>query len=110
MNEFYLIAGMAAITFAIRYGLLALGGRIRLSSKLTQLLRYIPPAVLTAIVVPAVLMPTGNELQITPTNARLVGAIVAVLVSYKTKNLLLTIGLGMLSFFLWQWFLQSSFH
>lgn len=108
MNEFYLIAGMAAITFAIRYGLLGISGRIRLSEKLTQLLRYIPPAVLTAIVVPAVLMPTGDTLLIAPTNARLVGAIVAVLVSYKTKNLLLTIGLGMLSFFLWQWALQSG--
>lgn len=106
MNEFYLIAGMAAITFTIRYSLLYLGGRFQLSPKMTDLLRYVPPAVLTAIVVPAVLMPSGDSLMLTPTNARLMGAIVAVVVSYKTKNLLLTIGLGMVTFLLWQWVLQ----
>ncbi|WP_088891055.1 AzlD domain-containing protein [Leptolyngbya ohadii] len=107
MNEFLLIAGMAGITFSIRYLLLGVGGRIRLSEKVIHLLRYVPPAVLTAIVVPAVLMPTGDELMLAPNNARLIGAIVAVVVSYRTQNLLLTIGLGMAAFFLGQWFLQG---
>jgi branched-subunit amino acid transport protein len=105
MNEFYLIAGMAGITFTIRYLLLGISGRFHLSPQITDLLRYIPPAVLTAIVVPAVLMPTGDALLLTLNNARLVGAIVAALVSYRTKNLLLTIALGMTTFLLWQWFL-----
>lgn len=106
MNEFLLIAGMAAITFTIRYVLLSVSGHIRLSENVTDLLRYIPPAVLTAIVVPAVLLPDGNALVLNPQNARLVGAIVAIAVSYRTQNLLLTIGLGMGAFFGWQWFLQ----
>lgn len=98
-NEFLLIAGMAIITFSIRYVVLAASSKITLSPKLTQLLQYIPPAVLTAIVVPAVLIPEGNELLLTVENPRLIGAIAAVLISYWTNNLLLAIGIGMLTFF-----------
>lgn len=101
MNEFLLIGGMALVTFAIRYPVIAFSGRIKLSPPFLQLLRYVPPAVLTAIVFPAVLMPESS-LWIAPTNARLIGAIAAVLVGIWRKNLLLTIGVGMLVFFGWQ--------
>ena len=57
-QEFYLIGAMAIVTFFIRYSLIAISGQIRLSSKLTEALNYLPPVILTAIVVPAVLMPT----------------------------------------------------
>jgi branched-subunit amino acid transport protein len=106
MNEWFLIGGMALLTFTFRYGLLGVSGRVSLSPKLTHLLRYVPPAVLTAIVAPAVLMPTGNDLMLTHTNARLMGAIAAILVGYRTKNLLLTIVVGMLTFLSWQWLVQ----
>lgn len=108
MNELYLVGGMALLTFTIRYGLIGMSGQIKLSSSVMQMLRYVPPAVLTAIVAPAVLMSGGDQLMLSYTNARLVGAITAILVSYWTKNLLLTIILGMLAFFSWQWLLQLS--
>ena len=108
MNELYLIGGMALLTFLLRYGLIGMSGRIKLSSSVIQMLRYVPPAVLTALVAPAVLMPSGDRLMLSYTNARLVGAITAILVSYWTRNLLLTIVLGMLAFFSWQWLLQLS--
>lgn len=44
--------------------------------------------------------------MLTHTNARLIGAIAAMLVSYRTKNLLLTIVAGMLTFLSWQWLLK----
>ncbi len=108
MNELYLVGGMALLTFLIRYGLIGMSGQIKLSSSVMQMLRYVPPAVLMAIVAPAVLMPGGDQLMLSYTNARLVGAITAILVSYWTKNLLLTIILGMVAFFSWQWLLQLS--
>ncbi len=106
MNELVLIGGMALITFSIRYGLIGISGCIQLSPQLMQMLGYVPPAVLTAIATPAILMPTGDELMLSHTNARLIGAAAAILVGYRTKNLLLTILLGMLTFFTWQWLLQ----
>ncbi len=101
MNEFLLIAGMALVTFAIRYPALGLSGRITLAPRFLQLLRYVPPTVLTAIVVPAVLMPQ-DALWLDLTNARLVGAIAAIAVGFWRKNLLLTIVVGMVTFLVWQ--------
>jgi branched-subunit amino acid transport protein len=101
MNEFWLISGMAIVTFAIRYPVLALSGRFKLSDRFLQILRYVPPAVLTAIVVPAVLMPE-NQLWLSYTNARLVGASAAVAIGVWRQNLLLTIVVGMAVFLGWQ--------
>jgi branched-subunit amino acid transport protein len=102
MNEFLLISSMAIVTFAIRYPVLALSGRFKLSEQFLQVLRYVPPAVLTAIVVPTVLMPEGDQLLLSYTNARLVGAIAALGVGLWRKNLLLTIVVGMAAFLGWK--------
>lgn len=101
MNEFLLISGMAIVTFAIRYPVLALSGRFKISEQFLQILSYVPPAVLTAIVVPTVLMPEGKVL-LSYTNARLIGAIAALGVGLWHKNLLLTIVVGMAVFLGWQ--------
>ncbi|MBF2000514.1 MAG: AzlD domain-containing protein [Synechococcales cyanobacterium M58_A2018_015] len=110
MNELLLIMGMMLVTLAIRYPVLALSGRLKLSDWFLQLLRYVPPTVLTAIVVPAVLMPTGEELSLTLTNARMMGALAAVAVGLWRKNLLLTIAVGMGVFLLWQWGVVAAHH
>jgi branched-subunit amino acid transport protein len=101
MNEVLLISGMAIATFTIRYTLFAFSSRIRLAPEFIQLLRYVPPAVLTAIVVPAVLLSDGT-LMLSYENARLVGALVAIAVGVWRKNLLLTIVASMGAFLIWQ--------
>ena len=106
MQEFYLIGGMMLVTFLIRYLPLALSGRIRLTPRLIQALQFVPPAILTAIVVPAVLIST-DKMLIGYTNARLIGAIAAIAVGWFTQNLLLTIVVGMLVFFSWQGLLAA---
>ncbi|MEO1296616.1 MAG: AzlD domain-containing protein [Cyanobacteria bacterium J06636_16] len=99
--EMALIGGMTLVTFSIRYVLLAMSGRFNLPPRLLQALNYVPPAVLTAIVVPIVLV-EGDSLWIALGNARLVGAIATVAVGFWRKNLLLTIVVGMVTFLLWQ--------
>lgn len=103
--EVALLLGMASITFAIRYTLFAVGDRVRFSPLVQQALGYVPVAVLTAIIVPAMLMPGGEGLEVTPSNAYLVGGVVAVLIAAFSRNLLLTIFGSMLVFFLWRWWL-----
>jgi branched-subunit amino acid transport protein len=100
-QELILIVGMTAVTFGVRYPVLAITGRISLSRSMTDALKFIPPAVLTAIIVPAVLMPDG-ELDIGYTNAYLVAGLVAALVSWRRSNLLLTIAVGMGVFWAWR--------
>ena len=130
MNEVLLIGGMALVTFAVRYPVLALVGKIPLPKPVFRALRFVPPAVLTAIVLPALLLSsqtrldvrlinlnnvvTGlialspqNQLDLRLTNTHLVAGLIAVLIAWRTRNLLLTIILGMLALWVWQAILAS---
>ncbi len=100
-QEAWMIVGMTLVTFGVRYPVLALVGRTELPPVLLEALKFIPPAVLTAIIVPAVLMPHGS-IALSYTNAYLVAGIAAALISWRTGNLLLTITLGMAVFWLWR--------
>jgi branched-subunit amino acid transport protein len=101
MDEVLMITGMAIATFVIRYAMFGASDRLTLSPALLNALKYVPPVVLTAIVVPEVLLSDG-VVQVSYLNARLVGAIAAILVAWRTKNLLWTIVLGMTTFLLWK--------
>lgn len=101
--EVILIAGMALITFAIRYSLFAVGHRVRFNPLVARALTYVPVAVLSAIVVPAMLLPNGDELQLAWDNAYLFGGIGAIIIATRWGHLTATIAGGMLCFFLWRW-------
>lgn len=100
MNEFVTILGMALVTFTLRYGTLALVTRVELSPAVKRALRYVPVAVLSAIIVPTIAAPQG-ALSVAPDNAYLYAGIVAALISWRTRSLLLTIVLGIAVFFVW---------
>ncbi len=100
--EVLMVAGMMAVTFGVRYPVLALVSKLSLPPMVLDALKFIPPAVLTAIIVPAVLMPAGI-LDLGLDNAYLVAAVAASLISWRTNNLLLTIVLGMAIFLAWRW-------
>lgn len=94
---------MVIVTFSIRYGLLPFSGRIQFSDRVRRALQYVPPAVLTAIIVPAVLIPDGLALNLSLKNAYLAGAVVTVIIGKLSNSLFLTIVGGMAFFALWQW-------
>lgn len=100
-NEALTIFGMMVVTFGVRYPILALVGKIDLPKPVFRALQYVPVAMLTAISVPAVFFPE-DEFMVSLDNAYLIGAIVAVLVAWRTKNLLYTIVIGMTVFLLWK--------
>ncbi len=96
-EEAWMIAGMMAVTFGIRYFLFALAERIRLAPWLEHSLKFIPPAVLTAITLPAVLLPKG-EWQVSLANPYLVAALLSLAAGILTRNLLATIAIGLAAF------------
>ena len=100
MNEFLLIAGMALVTFSTRYPVLALFSKVPLPEPIFRALQYVPPAVLTAIIAPALLLPAGN-FSISLDNAPLYAGLAAILISARSKNLLVTIVLGMTILWIW---------
>ncbi len=91
---------MALVTFLVRYPVLVLVSKIPMPDRVFRALRYVPPAVLAAIIVPSLVMPDGKTLDLAPTNAYLVAGILAGLIAWRTKNLLLTIVIGMMLFLL----------
>lgn len=104
--ELMLIGGMAVITFIIRYGLFAVGQRVRFSPWMTQALGFVPVAVLTAIIAPAMLYPgAGEGMQVSLDNAYLVGGLAAVLIAACFRNLLATVIGSLALFFVWRWWL-----
>ncbi|MDQ2807023.1 MAG: AzlD domain-containing protein [Chloroflexota bacterium] len=106
MNEALIIGGMALVTLAVRYPALALFGRLTLPAGLLRALNYVPPVVLTAIIVPALVF-QHDQVQISPTNSPLVAGIVTFLVAWRSRNLLLTIVIGMALFLAWRWLMAT---
>ncbi len=106
MNDAILIGGMMAVTFSIRYIMFPLSGKIRFPDILERSLRYVPPAVLSAIIFPCVFMPDSKNLDLSLENAYLVGAVAAVTAGWFSKHLLFTIVSGMVIFFFWQWIVR----
>lgn len=104
-RELALIGGMTLVTFLIRYSLLGMSGRIKLPARLLQALNYVPPAVLTAIVVPSIFI-EDHQLWLGFDNPRLIGAIAAVSIGLWRQNLLLTIVVSMGVFLLCQGLIQ----
>ncbi|OGO35287.1 MAG: branched-chain amino acid ABC transporter permease [Chloroflexi bacterium RBG_16_57_11] len=90
-----IIAGLA--TFAIRATFILLIGQREIPPLLRRALYFIPPAVLTAIILPELVLPRG-QLNLSLTNPNLLAGIVAVLVAWRTRSVLLTILVGMAVF------------
>ena len=103
--EFTLILGMALVTFAARYPVLAFLSRVPMPPSVMAALKFVPPAVLAALIAPALLVAPDGQLALSPTNATLIGGIVAGLVAWRTHHLLLTLGTGLLTYWGWGYLL-----
>ena len=104
MSIWLLILGMALITFVIRYSLFAFPD-LRFPPLVRQGLHYVPTAVLTAIVVPGMLLPDGQQWALALDNAYLLAGLACIAIAALTRHLLATIGGGLLVFFLLRWWL-----
>jgi branched-subunit amino acid transport protein len=96
-----IIAGI--LTYATRLSFIIFYGRIKMPNLVEQTLRFVPPAVLTAIFFPELLISNG-EIYISLGNARLLAGMLAILVAWRTKNVTYTIVIGMLALWILQFF------
>jgi branched-subunit amino acid transport protein len=102
MNITWMIIGMAAVTVFIKATIFVLGGRVVFPPLVQQALGFVPVTVLTAIVVPMVLAPHGEGMELTWRNPHLVASIAAILVCAATRRQMLTIAMALIVFFGWQ--------
>ncbi len=105
MNSPWLVMiTVGILTFATRLSFIVLLERWQTPPMLRRALRFVPVAVLTAIIAPELAMPAGH-LDISFGNLRLLAGIVAILVAWKTRNIVWTIVAGMAALFVLQlWF------
>jgi branched-subunit amino acid transport protein len=94
MTAWLTIFAAGLITYATRLSFILLFERIAIPAWLKRALRFVPAAVLSAIILPELVFQDGS-LALTPSNPRLLAGIVAILVAWRTKNILLTLISGM---------------
>lgn len=82
-------------TFLIRFSFIWLLGRNKVHPRLQRLLQFVPPAVLSALVMPSFFFPQQSEFSFE--NYRMWAGVFAALVAWRTKNVLLTIASGLIA-------------
>ena len=101
MNIWIIMLLGGLITFSIRFSLIYLFGKLHIPETLRRSLHYVPPAVLSAIIFPELVLKDGS-LNLALDNHRLLAGLFAVLVAWFSKNTLITILAGMVALFLLQ--------
>ncbi len=95
MENFLIFLGMAAVTFLTRYTMMAALGR-EIPLRLQRWLHYVPPAVLAALVAPAIFVSGGRLALGLPALAFAAG----ILAAWRTRNTFATILIGLAAYWL----------
>ncbi len=98
-----IVAGI--ITYIIRLSFILLLEKIQIAERVQRALSLVPPAVFSAIIFPDLFLREG-DLAINLGNGRLIAGLLAILVAWRTKNIVLTVLVGMIVLTVFQMFLQ----
>ncbi len=85
---------MTTVTYLCRALFTVSVSRVQISPWWEHYLTFIPFAVLTAIVTPYLLLP-GPAVKLSLINPYSLAGVVTFIISYRTKNLILSAGIGM---------------
>jgi branched-subunit amino acid transport protein len=100
MSLWVVMLAAGVMTFVIRLSFIGTAGRFDASPWFARALRFVPAAALSALVWPDLVVIDGALALAQP---RLVAGLVAAGIAWRSRNILLTIGCGMLSLWLMQW-------
>ena len=98
-----IVGGM--FTFGTRFLMLSGWVAHGLPRWLIDALAFVPIAVLTAVLVPAVLIDPATQQIIVIGNKRIVAAVVATIIALLTRNVIATISSGLATLWFVQWWL-----
>jgi len=101
MRLWLILAGMVLVTYSARLSVIVLLRGAELPPGVARALRFVPPAALSAIVLPELVAPAGT-LDLSAGNVRLLAGIAAALVAWTTRRTLLSIEVGMVALWLLQ--------
>jgi len=87
-------------TFAFRYSFIALFGRLDdVPAAVERVLRFVPAAVLAALVAPDLLLAEGST-DVSLASPRLLAGALAAAVAWRTEDIAATLGTGMVALWL----------
>ena len=95
-----LIIYAGIITFVSRFSMIFLLRKDILSDKAKKILSFVPAAIFPAIIFPPIFLDNNGTLDL-ETNPKILAAIFAIFVGYFSKNIIVTIFAGLISY----WFL-----
>ena len=104
MNTWLVIALAGLLTFGTRLSFIYLIGRTTMPDWFMRALRFVPVAVLSAIIVPETLS-RGGAVDVSWRNPQIWAAMVAILVGLRVRNVLAIIAAGMVALLVFQWLL-----
>jgi branched-subunit amino acid transport protein len=90
-------------TYLTRLSFIGAFGERQMPTWMEQPLRFVAPAVMGAIVLPAVVQPDRVIELLPAVNPRFLAAVIAAAVAYKWRNVSLVIAVGMGSLWLLDW-------
>lgn len=99
---------VGALNYLSRLSFIAVFARVDIPPLVARALRFVPAAMLTAIVVPAVVFTAPATLVFSYTNPKLAAALVAALVAWRTKSATATMVIGMVALWTAQWLLRGA--
>ena len=102
MNLWLVVIVAGVLTFLIRLSFISLLANWDLPPLFQRALGFVPPAVMTAIVFPELLIRDGH-LAASMDNHRLIAGVVAILVAWRFRKIMPTIVIGMAALWLLQW-------
>jgi len=102
MSLWPVVIAAGALTFLIRLSFIALLANREMPPVVQRALGLVPPAVLTAIVFPELLVLNG-QIAATLDNHRLIAGVLAMMVAWRFKKIMPTIVVGMVALWLLQW-------
>ncbi|WDV45341.1 AzlD domain-containing protein [Clostridiaceae bacterium M8S5] len=93
-NLVFIIVIMAILTYLTRIGSLIILRFTGIPTWLEKIMKYIPTAILTSLIVPSLLLPKGY-IDLTLNNHYLIAGIVAIIIAIKKDNIILVISSSM---------------
>src|SRR5579863_2214466 len=96
MTLWLMLFVIGAVTYAIRLSCIGLLGQRDMPALLLKALRFVPITVLPAIITPELFL-RNNTLVLSIQNPRWMAGILAAIVAWRTRNVLLTIAVGMIA-------------
>jgi branched-subunit amino acid transport protein len=102
MSTWLIIACASAITFLMRASFIVFADPHKFPHLFRQALKFVPPAVLAAIVTPGMLMVDG-VVDLSLTNERLIASLVAIVATIFARGAMAAIAAGMATLWMLQW-------